>query len=207
MRILVVSFMSLDGVVQAPNRPEEDTDGGFAHGGWSHRFYDPEVMGPVFGEAMQAATALLFGKHTWQAFAAAWSGRSGDTFSSLMHTLPKYVVSSTLGDEDLTWNTKLIPGDDAVAEISKLHRAAGGELVVLGSPRLVQTLLSENLVDELRLMIEPVLLGGGKRIFPEDGGMRPLELVSTVTAATGVNVCTYRPVKPPTRIQVPLMQQ
>ena len=207
MRIVVVSFMSLDGVVQAPNRPDEDTDGGFAHGGWSHRFYDPEVMGPVFGEAMQAAAALLFGKHTWQAFAAAWSGRSGDTFSNLMNSLPKYVVSSTLGDEDLTWNTKLIPGDDAVAEISKLHRAAGGELVALGSPRLVQTLLSENLVDELRLMIEPVLLGGGKRIFPEDGGMRILELISTVTAATGVNVCTYRPVKPPTRIQVPLMQQ
>jgi len=207
VRIVVVSFMSLDGVVQAPNRPDEDTDEGFAHGCWSHRFYDPEVMGPVFGEAMQAAAALLFGKHTWQAFAAAWSGRSGDTFSNLMNSLPKYVVSSTLGDEDLTWNTKLIPGDDAVAEISKLHRAAGGELVVLGSPRLVQTLLSENLVDELRLMIEPVLLGGGKRIFPEDGGMRTLELVSTVTAATGVNVCTYRPVKPPTRVHVPLMQQ
>ena len=207
MRIVVVAYMSLDGVVQAPNRPEEDTDGGFAHGGWSHHFYDPEVMGPVFGEAMQGAAALLFGKHTWQAFAAAWSGRAGDTFSSLMTTLPKYVVSSTLGDDDLTWNTKLIPGDGAVADISKLHKAAGGELVVLGSPRLVQTLLREHLVDELRLMIEPVLLGGGKRIFPDDGGMRTLELVSTVTSATGVNVCTYRPVRAPTRIQVPLMEQ
>ena len=207
MRIVVVAYMSLDGVVQAPNRPEEDTDGGFAHGGWSHRFYDPEVMGPVFGEAMESAGALLFGKHTWQAFAAAWSGRAGDGFSELMNALPKYVVSSTLGDGDLTWNTKLIPGDDAVAEISKLHKAAGRELVVLGSPRLVQTLLGENLVDELRLMIEPVLLGGGKRIFPDDGGMRTRELVSAVTAATGVNVCTYRPVKPPTRIPVPLMEQ
>jgi len=207
VRIVVVAYMSLDGVVQAPNRPEEDTDGGFAHGGWSHRFYDPEVMGPVFGEAMQGAAALLFGKRTWQTFAAAWSGRTGDTFSNLMSALPKYVVSSTLGDDDLTWNTKRIPGDDAVADISRLHKAAGGELVVLGSPRLVQTLLSENLVDELRLMIEPVLLGGGKRIFPDDGGMRTLELVSTVTTATGVNVCTYRPVRPPTRIQVPLMEQ
>jgi dihydrofolate reductase len=206
MHVLVTDFMSLDGVVQAPGGPQEDTDGGFAHGGWSHRFYDPEVMGPVFAEAMQAAGALLFGKHTWQAFAAAWSGRSGDLFANLMNTLPKYVVSSTLADDDLTWNTKRIAGDDAVAEISTLHRAAGRELVVLGSPRLVQTLLSHDLVDELRLMIEPVLLGGGKRIFPEDGGMRPLELLSTVTAATGVNVCTYRPVKPPTRIDVPLMQ-
>ena len=207
MRIVVVAYMSLDGVVQAPNRPGEDSDGGFAHGGWSHRFYDPAVMGPVFGEAMQGAAALLFGKHTWRAFADAWSGRAGDPFSNLMSALPKYVVSSTLGDDDLTWNTKLIPGDHAVAEISKLHKAAGGELVVLGSPRLVQTLLSEDLVDELRLMIEPVLLGGGKRIFPDDGGMRTLELVSTVTATTGVNVCTYRPVKPPTRIRVPLMEQ
>lgn len=206
MQIVVVAYMSLDGVVQAPNRPDEDTEGGFAHGGWSHPFYDPEVMGPVFGEAMQGAGALLFGKHTWQAFAAAWSGR-GDMFGKLMSRLPKYVVSTTLTDDDLTWNTKLIPGDQAVAEVSKLHKAAGGELVVLGSPRLVETLISENLVDELRLMIEPVLLGGGKRIFPDDGGMRTLELVSTVTAATGVNVCTYRPVKPRTRIPVPLMEQ
>jgi dihydrofolate reductase len=207
MKCVVVAYMSLDGVVQAPNRPGEDPDGGFAHGGWSHPFYDPEIMGPVFGEAMQGAAALLFGKHTWQAFAAAWSGRSGDAFSNLMGALPKYVVSSTLGEDELTWNTKLIPGADAVAEVSKLHKAAGGELVVLGSPRLVQTLVSENLVDEFRLMIEPVLLGGGKRIFPDDGRMRTLELVSTVTASTGVNVCTYRPVRPPTRIQVPLMQQ
>jgi dihydrofolate reductase len=207
VQIVVVAYMSLDGVVQAPNRPGEDDDGGFAHGGWSHRFYDPEVMGPVFGEAMQGAAALLFGKHTWQAFAAAWSGRAGDTFSSLMTTLPKYVVSSTLGDDDLFWNTKLIPGANAVDEISKLQQGSGGELVVLGSPRLVQTLLGENLVDELRLMIEPVLLGGGKRIFPDDGEMRTLELVSTVTAATGVIVNTYRPVKPRTRIEVPLLQQ
>src|ERR1044072_1840434 len=143
--------MSLDGVVQAPNRPDEDNEGGFAHGGWSHRFYDPEIMGPVFGEAMQGAAALLFGKNTWQAFADAWSGRSGDMFSNLMNRLPQYVVSSTLSEDDLTWNTKLIPGGTAVAEISQLHRAAGGELVVLGSPRLVQTLLGENLVDEVRL--------------------------------------------------------
>lgn len=207
MRIVVVAYMSLDGVVQAPNRPDEDNDGGFAHGGWSHRFYDPEIMGPVFGEAMQGAAGLLFGKHTWQMFAEAWSGRSGDAFSNLMATLPKYVVSSTLTEDDLIWNTKLIPGADAVAEISKLHKAAGGELVVLGSPRLVQTLLTKNLVDELRLMIEPVLLGGGKRLFPDDGAMRTLGLVSTVTTVTGVNVCTYRPDKPPTRIQVPLMEQ
>ncbi len=207
MEIVVVAYMSLDGVVQAPNRPGEDSEGGFAHGGWSHQFYDPEVMGPVFGEAMQGAAALLFGKHTWQASAAAWSGRAGDTFSSLMTTLPKYVVSSTLGDDDLTWNTRLIPGDNAVAEISKLQQASSGDLVVLGSPRLVQTLLGENLVDELRLMIEPVLLGGGKRIFPDDGDLRTLELVSTVTAATGVIVGTYRPLEPRTRIQVPLMEQ
>jgi len=207
VQIVVVAYMSLDGVVQAPNRPGEDTEGNFAHGGWSHRFYDPEVMGPVFGEAVQGAAALLFGKHTWQAFAAAWSGRAGDTFSSLMATLPKYVVSSTLRDDDLFWNTRLIPGDNAVSEISQLQKASSGDLVVLGSPPLVRALLGENLVDELRLMIEPVLLGGGKRIFPDDGDLRTLELISTVTAATGVIVSTYRPVKPRARIQVPLMEQ
>jgi dihydrofolate reductase len=204
VQIVVVAYMSLDGVVQGPNRPGEDEEGGFAHGGWSQQFYDPQVLGPVFGEAMQGAGALLFGRNTWQTFADAWADRT-DPFGKLMAGLPKYVVSSTLGDE-LTWNTTRIPGEQAVPEITKLHRAAGNEMVVLGSPRLVQTLLAENLVDELRLMIEPVLLGGGKSIFPADGGMRTLELISTVTASTGVNVCTYRPVKPPTRIPVQLLQ-
>jgi dihydrofolate reductase len=171
-------------------------------------FFDPDTMGAAIGEAMEKTEALLFGRRTWQTMAAAWPERAGDPFADQMNAIPKYVVSETLGDDELTWdNTTRIPGDQAVPRIRELHEADGGVLLVPGSASLVRTLLREGLVDELRLMIEPVLLGGGKRIFPDDGGMRTLELVSTVTTATGVNVCTYRPVRPPTRIQVPLIVQ
>ncbi|MFD7663729.1 dihydrofolate reductase family protein [Streptomyces sp. NPDC059788] len=195
MRIAVSEFMSLDGVVQAPGGPEEDTDGGFAHGGWSHPFFDPEIAGGAFDKALRAADALLFGRRTWQTMAAAWPERAGDPFADRMNAIPKYVVSGTLGDDELTWgHTTRIPGDEAVARIRELRAAEGGDLLVMGSPTLVRTLLTEGLADELKLIIMPVLLGGGKRIFPDDGGRRTLELISTVTSGTGVNVCTYRPV-------------
>jgi dihydrofolate reductase len=194
MRIVVIEFISLDGVVQAPGGPQEDTDGGFAHGGWSHPFFDPEVVGGAFDDALSNAEALLYGRRTWQTMAAAWPGRAGDPFADRMNTIRKYVVSATLGDDELTWdNTTRIPGDRAVAGIRELHAKEGGDLLVMGSPTLVSTLLGEGLVDELRLMIEPVLLGGGKTIFPVDGALRTLELVSTATSPTGVHVCVYRP--------------
>jgi len=194
VRIVIIEFMSLDGVVQAPGGPDEDTDGGFAHGGWSHPFFDPEVVGGGFADAMTETEALLFGRRTWQTMAAA-ARRAGDPFADQMNAIPKYVVSESLSDEELTWdNTTRIPGDQAVARIRELHETDGGDLLVMGSPTLVRTLLSEGLVDELRLMIEPVILGGGKTIFPDDGALRTLELVSTVTSGMGVHVCTYRPV-------------
>ena len=193
MRIVIIEFISLDGVVQAPGGPEEDTDGGFAHGGWSHPFFDPEVLGAAYDDALGKAEALLYGRRTWQGMAAAWPERAGDPFADRMNAIPKYVVSSTLGDE-LAWNTARIPGDEAVARIRELRDADGGDLLVMGSPTLARTLLREGLVDELRLMIEPVLLGGGKTIFPDDGALRTLELESTVTSGTGVHVATYRPV-------------
>jgi len=194
MRIVITEFMSLDGVVQAPGGPDEDRDGGFAHGGWSHPFFDPEVVGGAFDHALRTADALLFGRRTWQTMAAAWPERAGDPFADRMNEIPKYVVSATLSDDELTWNnTTRIPGDHAIARIRELREADGGDVVVMGSPTLVRTLLREGLVDELRLMIEPVLLGGGKTIFLDDGELRTLELVSTVTSGTGVNVSTYRP--------------
>lgn len=194
MRIVIMEFISLDGVVQAPGGPDEDTDGGFAHGGWSGPFFDPEVMGGAYADALTKTEALLFGRSTWQTMGAAWPERAGDPFADQMNAIPKYVVSATLQADDLTWNnTTLIPGDDAIARIRKLREADGGDLLVMGSPTLVRTLLSEGLVDELRLMIEPVLLGGGKSIFPDDGAQHPLKLVSTVTSGTGVHVCVYRP--------------
>ena len=194
MRIVIIEFMSLDGVVQAPGGPDEDTDGGFAHGGWSHPFFDPEVVGGAFNDALTGAEALLFGRRTWQTMAAAWPERAGDPFADRMNAIPKYVVSTTLSDQELTWDTTRIPGDQAVARIRELHETDGGGLLVMGSPTFARTLLSEGLVDELRLMIEPVLLGGGKTIFPGDGALRTLELASTASSSTGVLVCTYRPV-------------
>jgi dihydrofolate reductase len=195
VRIVIIEFMSLDGVVQAPGGPEEDRDGDFAHGGWSHPFFDPEVVGGAFDDALRGAEALLYGRRTWQTMAAAWPERAGDPFADRMNAIPKYVVSATLRDDELTWaNTTRIPGDQAVAGIRELRGTEGGDLLVMGSPTLVRTLLREGLVDELRLMIEPVILGGGKSIFPDDGALRALELVSAVTSGAGVHVCTYRPV-------------
>ena len=193
MRIVIVEFISLDGVVQAPGGPEEDTEGGFAHGGWSHPFFDPEVVGGAFNEALTKAEALLFGRRTWQTMAAAWPVRAGDPFADQMNAIPKYVVSSTLREDELTWdNTTRIHGDEAVARIRGLRATDGGDLVVMGSPTLARTLLHEALTDELRLVVMPVILGGGKTIYPHDGALRPLELVSTVASSTGVQVCTYR---------------
>ncbi|MBL1098715.1 dihydrofolate reductase family protein [Streptomyces coffeae] len=194
MRIAITAFMSLDGVVQAPGGPDEDTDGGFAHGGWTHPYFDEEVVGGAFDEALGKAQALLFGRRTWQVMAAAWPERAGDPFADRMNAIPKYVVSTTLGDHELTWqNTTLIPGDEAVARLRELRAAEGGDLLVMGSSALARTLLREDMVDELRLMLMPVILGGGKTIFPGDGARRGFQLVSTVTSAKGVQVCTFRP--------------
>jgi dihydrofolate reductase len=195
MRVVVSDFISLDGVAQAPGGPEEDTDGGFAHGGWSHPFFDPDTMGPAIGEAMASTTALLFGRRTWQGMAAAWPERAGDPFADRMNEIDKYVVSRTLTQEDLTWtNSTLLPGDDLVGAVERLRAQDGGDVQVMGSLTLARTLISQDLVDEYRLMIEPIRLGGGKRLFPDDGRARPLRLVSATTSATGVQICVYRPV-------------
>ncbi len=194
MHIILSDFMSLDGVVQAPGGPEEDTDGGFAHGGWSMPYFDPDAMGSVIGEVMAETDALLFGRRTWQAMAAAWPGRAGDPFADRMNEIPKYVASRTLTQRDLSWSgSTLLPADNAIGAVRRLHARDGKGLQVWGSASLAAQLIDHDLVDEYRLMIEPILLGGGKRVFPGDGRARPLELVSTTTAATGVLICTYRP--------------
>lgn len=198
MRIVINEFMSLDGVVQAPGGPEEDTDGGFAHGGWSLPFFDPEVMGAAIGEGFSKAEALLFGRTTWSGMAKAWPERAGDPFADRMNAIEKHVVSNTLTDDDLTWaNSHLIRGDRAVEAISELRARDGGDLVVMGSATLARWLLQQDLVDELMLMIEPVSLGGGKRLFPDDGSARVFELVSTQIATTGVQICRFRPTGEP----------
>ncbi len=194
MRLVVSEFMSLDGVVQAPGGAQEDTDGGFSHGGWSMPFFDPATMGAAVNDAIEATDALLFGRRTWQTMAAAWPARAGDPFADQMNAVKKYVASRTLRQEDLTWtNSSLLPPDDVVGAVRKLKAQDGRDLQVVGSPTLARTLIGDGLVDEYRLMIEPITLGGGKRLFPDDGVARRLELVSTTLASTGVQICLYRP--------------
>ncbi len=166
MRVVVNEFMSLDGVVQAPGGAEEDTDGGFAHGGWSIPYFDPEAMGTTIDEGMNTVEALLFGRRTWQGMAAAWPERAGDPYADKMNALKKYVASRTLTQDDLTWNTTLLSPDNAVADIATLRAEDGGDLMIWGSASLVTTLLADGLVDEINLMIEPVLLGGASGSFP-----------------------------------------
>jgi dihydrofolate reductase len=151
-------------------------------------------MGAIIDEGMQTAGALLFGRRTWQVMAAAWPERAGDPFADQMNAITKYVASRTLAQDDLTWNTTLLSSDDAIGNIAALRAQEGGDLVTWGSSSLVRALLAEGLVDQLNLMIEPITLGGGKRIFPDDGRARTFELVSTTTAKTGVLVCIYKPV-------------
>ncbi|CAN5551811.1 dihydrofolate reductase family protein [soil metagenome] len=194
MRIVVSDFMSLDGVVQAPGGPEENTEGGFTHGGWSMPYFEPDTMGPVLEEVMAKAEALLFGRRTWQTMAAAWPDRAGDPFADRMNEINKYVASRSLSQDDLTWtNSTLLPADDVIGAVRRLRAGGGGDMQVMGSPTLARALISNDLVDEYRLMIEPIVPGGGKRLFPDDGQARPLQLVSTATSGTGVHICTYRP--------------
>jgi dihydrofolate reductase len=194
MRIVISDFMSLDGVVQAPGGREEDTEGGFTNGGWSMPYFDEATMGPAIGEVMENTEALLFGRRTWEVMAGAWPDRAGDPFADRMNEIPKYVASRTLTQDDLHWsNSTLLPADDTVGAVRELRAKDGADIQVMGSAALARTLIENDLVDEYRLMIEPIVLGGGKRLFPDDGRSRPLELVSTSMSSTGVHICTYRP--------------
>jgi len=193
MRTLITEFISLDGVVQAPGGPKEDTDGGFRHGGWSMKFFDPEVMGGMFDELAGQSDALLQGRRTYQASAAAWPNLSGDAFSDWINSVQKYVVSDSLTEADITWHpTKTIRVADLAKEVSGLRQRPGGYIYVYGSASMVRALLSADLVDELLLSVEPIVLDGGKTIYPDNGEALTFELVSAATAKTGVQVCRYR---------------
>lgn len=192
MKIVISEFISLDGVVQAPGGAEEDTDGGFAHGGWSHPFFDVEIMGAAIDEVAKRSEALLYGRRTFEVMASAWPERAGDPFADWINGAEKHVVTDTLHDADITWGpTSIIRGADLTPAINVLRERPGGDVLVWGSSQLVRSLMAADLVDEMNLMIEPIVLGGGKSIFPGDGAARPFTLVSAVTAKTGVQVCRY----------------
>lgn len=196
MNLILTNFMSVDGVVQAPGGAEEDTDGGFAHGGWSMPYFDPETMGAYIGQTMQTAEALLYGRRTWEGMAAAWPERAGDPFADWMNGITKYVASRSRTQDELAWsNSHLLEGEDAVAAVAELRAREGGALEMWGSPTFAAQLVEADLVDEYRVLLEPVLLGGGKSIFPVAGSKRPLELVHCEQAPTGVVMLTYRAVR------------
>jgi dihydrofolate reductase len=195
MRKLIVNeFMSLDGVAQAPGGADEDPSGGFAHGGWHMRYMqDEQAQRWALGSIVEAGGFLL-GRRTYEIFAAYWPNAPEEeqVIAEPLNSKPKHVVSTTL-TEPLDWqNSTLIEGDVANA-VAALKRDTGGDLHVIGSTELVRTLIGHDLVDEFRLMIDPVALGGGKRIFRDDGSFRTLRLVDGQLTSTGAILATYAP--------------
>ena len=192
-KVIVIEWMSLDGVVQAPGHAEEDTDGGFEHGGWHLRYFD-DISRKWVVEGYADVGGFLLGRRTYEILAAYWPTASEEeqVIARPLNTLPKYVASRTL-TEPLEWqNSQVLPGDVAKA-VAALKREDGKDLHVIGSAGLVQTLIEHDLVDEFRLMIDPVVLGGGKRVFPDNGALRPLRLLDSQVTTTGAIIATYAP--------------
>ncbi len=191
MRPLVVTtFVSLDGVMQAPGGPEEDTSGGFTSGGWVVPFFDDQ-LGAQVDAWFSGAEDFLLGRGTYDIFAAHWPHQEGDdTVTVGLQTKTKHVASRTL--TSLDWDTARLLDGDAVEAVRALKAADGGELQVHGSAGLLQTLLAADLVDELRLMVFPVVTGPGKRLFGDGAVPREWRLASSVATPSGVLVCTYR---------------
>ena len=192
-KLIVDEWLSLDGVAQAPGAPDEDTSGGFRHGGWHLGYFD-ELSQQWVLDALTGAGAFLFGRVTYENFAAHWPNASEEeqVVAEPLNTKPKYVASTTLS-EPLEWqNSTLLRGDLADA-VAALKREDGGDVHVIGSTELVQSLIEHGLVDEFRLMIDPVTLGGGKRIFRGDGELRPLRLVDSQVTTTGAILAIYAP--------------
>ncbi|HET9310459.1 MAG TPA: dihydrofolate reductase family protein [Actinomycetota bacterium] len=191
-KLSVTEFLSLDGVMQGPGDPDEDRSGGFAHGGW-HRPYVDDVFMKSASEGMAETGGFLFGRKTYEVMAAFWPSQpDSDPFVAVLNGLPKHVASTTLR-EPLEWKGSTLLQGDVPAAVAALKEQPGGDLVVLGSGELVRTLMEHDLVDEFRLMIDPIVLGGGKRLFPEEGPVRPLRLVNSTTSGTGMLITTYVP--------------
>ena len=188
-KIVVFTSLTLDGVMQAPGRPDEDRRGGFDRGGWAQPYNDP-VMGRVAAEGMAKEGSLLLGRRTYEDFFSFWPKQPDNPFTEALDNTRKYVASTTM-EEPLPWrNSTLLKGDaaDAVAE---LKRQSDGDLTVLGSGELVQSLRRHDLIDEYLLLIHPLVLGSGRKLFPDGGPPAELQLADTVTTTTGVIIATY----------------
>jgi len=190
MRKLVVgTFITVDGVMQAPGGPDEDREGGFEHGGWSVNYWD-DVMGQIITESTLQGDALLLGRKTYEIFAAHWPKVGGDDpIAAKLNGMPKYVASRTLGE--VTWNNSTLIEGDVARAVAELKEQPGGAIQVTGSGDLIQTLMEHDLVDEYQLWVFPVVLGEGKRLFARGAMPAALKLVDTKTASTGVAIHTY----------------
>jgi dihydrofolate reductase len=184
-RIVVTEFVSLDGVMEDPGGAES-----FRHGGWSFAFSRGDEGDKFKLDEAFSSEALLLGRVTYEGFAEAWPSREGE-FADKFNTMPKYVVSSTLGEPE--WNNSTVLRGDVVEEVAKLRQEQDGDIVVHGSGRLVQTLVEHDLVDEFRLMVFPVVLGSGKRLFGELSDKKALRLVDSKVVGDGVAILVYEP--------------
>ena len=190
-KLAVVNFMTLDGVMQSPADPNEDPSGGFTEGGWVTPFLDEE-WGNAAAEGMAESDALLFGRLTYQKMEAYWPNQpDDDPFAKKMNHTPKYVVSRTL--DDVSWEKSTVIKGDPVAEITALKEQPGKTITVLGSGDLIQTLMQNDLIDEFVLLVCPVVLGHGKRLFRDGVPKTPLELVDSTPTKSGALMVTYRP--------------
>ena len=186
--LVVVESLTLDGVMQAPGRPDEDTREGFEHGGWAVPYTD-EVMGRAMGERMGAGGSIVLGHRTYEDFAGYWPKQKDNPYTETLNAAQKYVASTTL-EEPLPWENSTLLAGDAVEAVEALK--AESDLSVLGSGELVRALMRREVIDEYLLLIHPLVLGSGRRLFP-DGVVAPLELTDSVITTTGVLIGTYRP--------------
>lgn len=191
--IVLFESLTLDGVMQAPGRPDEDTRGGFQYGGWAVPYSDAD-MGRAAGESMATSGALLLGRRTYEDFYSVWPNRTDNPYTEVLNNAQKYVASTTL-KEPLPWmNSILLMGDTAEA-VAQLRAQPGKDIVVLGSGNLAQTLMKHNLVDRYVLLIHPLVLGTGRRLFAEGIPYASLRFVSSMTTGKGVVIATYQPAK------------
>jgi dihydrofolate reductase len=191
-RLIVIEYVTLDGVTQAPGHAQEDSSNGFAHGGWSGPFMDDH--GRYMTEALNAMGALVLGRVTYDIWAGYWPTVTdpSDQIARMLNAVPKYVASRTMREGSWPETTVI---EDAAGGVGELKQQSGGDIVVMGSSELAQSLIADDLVDEYRLMIHPVVLGNGKRLFRDGAPVRDLELTQATTMTSGLAILTYQAVK------------